>query len=65
MEYELATPVVVEDAILGERFRFEAPAGRVKPKNEREEWALERLATDQPDVCRRVKVAAGKAARKG
>jgi hypothetical protein len=57
MDYELETAVVVEDSILGERFRYEGGPGRVKPKNEREELALQRLAEQRPDVCRAVKPA--------
>jgi hypothetical protein len=57
MEYELATDVSVEDSILGERFTFKASAGRVKPKNEREEYALAKLAAEQPDVCQPAKPA--------
>jgi hypothetical protein len=57
MEYELATDVIVEDSILGERFTFKASAGRVKPKNEREELALRKLAAEQGDVCKPVKPA--------
>lgn len=56
--FELDEPVVVEDSFLGERFRFEHAAGTVVPKSELEEAALERLAEDQPKVCRRVKRAA-------
>lgn len=57
MEYELTTDVVVEDSILGERFTFKASAGRVKPKNEREEFALAKLAAEHPDACKPVKPA--------
>lgn len=56
-EFELETAVVVEDSFLGERYRFEHAAGRVKPKSELEEAALEHLAVVQPDVCRVVKPA--------
>lgn len=57
-EYELATAVVVEDSFLGERYRFEGGPGRVRPKDEREELALAKLAEDQPAACRLVKPAA-------
>jgi len=56
-EYELETAVVVEDSFLGERYRFEGGPGRVKPKDERAELALAKLAAEQPNVCRRVKPA--------
>lgn len=51
MDYELTTDVIVEDSFFGERYRFEGKAGRVKPKNEREEAALAKLAELKPDVC--------------
>lgn len=51
-EYELETAVVVEDSFLGERYRFEGGPGKVKPKDERAELALAKLAVEQPDVCR-------------
>jgi hypothetical protein len=57
MEYELESAVVVEDSLLGERYRFEGGPGRVKPKSEVEEAALAKLASDQPDVCKPVKPA--------
>lgn len=57
MEYELTTEVIVEDSFLGERFRYEGKAGRVKAKNELEELALARLAELKPDVCQPVKPA--------
>jgi hypothetical protein len=57
MEYELDTDVHVEDSFLGERFTFKASAGRVKPKSEREEYALAKVAAELPDVCRAVKPA--------
>lgn len=42
--YSLPTPAVVEmPDPFGERFRFEADAGEVVAKNEREEAALEHL----------------------
>jgi hypothetical protein len=56
-EYELDTAVVVEDVILGERFRFEAGPGRVRAKSERDELALERLVAEHPTIARRVKPA--------
>lgn len=49
-EYELATDITVEDSFLGEHFTFQHAAGRVKPKNEREEHALELAASLTDDV---------------
>ena len=60
MEYELKAPARVEDTFLGERFTFEAPAGRYKPKSDLEAAALARLAEDQPDICRPIKAPASK-----
>lgn len=55
-EYELETDVLVETDFLGERFVFKHAAGRVKPKNEREEHALE-LAASLTDAVKPAKPA--------
>jgi hypothetical protein len=42
-EYEVKAEAVVEDDLFGGRFRCEFAPGRHTPKNEQEEYALERL----------------------